>query len=168
MKLMTQDESDNLDNRNFLYRCEGEVSDSFMSFISYRIVFKKCFIIKETPCGYWIEDRHYLKKWVSKDGRKRFAHKTKKEALFAFKKRKEKQIQILESQLHGAKQMLTEANKIDLDNIDISLLEKELAQMREDHKLYWQDYGSELCPGSMLAKEEKLEEQIRQLKENVR
>jgi len=164
MKFMTQEEKDNRDERPCLYRCEGEVNEWGPA----RITFKKHFIVKETKCGYWIDVHGYLKKWVSKDGLKRYAHLTKKEALFAFKKRKEKQIQILESQLHGAKQMLTEANKIDLDNIDISLLEKELADMREEHKLYWQDYGSELCPGSMLAKEEKLEERIRQLKENVR
>lgn len=166
MKLMTQDEQDDLDKRNFLYRCEGEVSDSFMSFVSYRIVFRKHFIIKETPCGYWVEDRHYWKKWVSKDGRKRFAHLTKKEALFAFKKRKEKQIQILESQLHGAKQMLTEANKIDLENIELGLLEKELADLKASNLSAWNMYGSELSAGSMSAQEKILEEKIRRLKEN--
>lgn len=88
--------------------------------------------------------------------------------MFAFKKRKEKQIKILESQLQGAKEMLKEANKINLDNIDISLLEQELIQMKEDHKQYCNDYGSELCPGSMLKQEEKLEEQIKILKDNAK
>jgi len=166
MKLLTQEELNKLDEHPYLYRCDGEISDSFMSFVSYRIVFKKHFIIKETPCGYWVEDHHFWKRWVSKDGRKRYAHPTKKEALFAFKKRKEKQIKILESQLCGAKQMIIEANKIDLDNVELNLLEEKLADMRKNHEDYWNNYGSELCSGSMSEKEKKLEEQIRLLKEN--
>ena len=39
--------------------------------------------------------------------------------------------------------------------------------MKKDRQVYWSNYVSELCSGSMLAKEEKLEKQIRQLKEYV-
>lgn len=112
MKLMTQEELDNRNENKFLYRCEAEVSNSFMSFVSYTIKYRKYFIIKETPKGFWVGDKHYWKRWVSKDGRKRFAHPTKEEALFGFIKRKEKQIKILEAQLNRAKNMLFEANKL--------------------------------------------------------
>jgi hypothetical protein len=62
--------------------------------------------------------------------------------------------------------MIIEANKIDLDNVELNLLEEKLADMRKNHEDYWNNYGSELCSGSMSEKEKKLEEQIRLLKEN--
>lgn len=74
--------------------------------------------VKETKCGYWIvpkdlvsysfdnilDDERLMKKekkWISKDSKKRFAYPTKKEALYNFKKRKEKQVHIMSRQLEG-------------------------------------------------------------------
>lgn len=44
-------------------------------------------------------------------------------------------------------------------------LEKKLEDMRTEHRAVWEQYGSELCAGEMIAKEEKLENQIKNLKD---
>lgn len=43
-------------------------------------------------------------------------------------------------------------------------LEKELIDLKEKHKSMWDVYGSELCAAEMLAEEEKIERQIREIK----
>jgi len=63
-------------------------------------------ILRETPCGYWIEISWLKDKWVSKTGRKRYAYPTKAEALDSFIIRKERQIQITTGQLGVAKYAL--------------------------------------------------------------
>ena len=65
-------------------------------------------VIKETPKGYWIKlfSSFDEKKWVSNNAKNRFAYPTKEEALFNFKARKKRQIQILESRLKKAKEAL--------------------------------------------------------------
>jgi hypothetical protein len=89
-------------------------------FKNRRIRYSEYFVLSETPKGYWISLKYYKdedrllkseKKWVSKTSKKRFAYTTKKEALIAFIKRKEKQIKILESQLYEAKTYLKIAKK---------------------------------------------------------
>lgn len=66
-------------------------------------------VLKETPCGYWIElyhcswDDKFGRKWVPKNTRKRFAYPTKEEALTSFIARKKRQIAILEGQLTDAR-----------------------------------------------------------------
>jgi len=42
---------------------------------------------------------------------------------------------------------------------------EELLKLEEYHKSIWEDYGSELCAGGMIAKEEKLQEEIKTLEE---
>lgn len=42
--------------------------------------------------------------------------------------------------------------------------EKELAEVRQSNKAAWEMYGSELCVGDMIAKEQKLENLITELK----
>jgi len=44
-------------------------------------------------------------------------------------------------------------------------LERELEELRRSNESAWDTYGSELCAGDMIAKEKRLEEQIRQLKD---
>lgn len=96
-----------------LYRYEGEQDSHWMSFATYKIVLKTLQIIKETPKGYWIRDHVYWKKWVSKDGRKRYAYPTKAEALVNFKLRKEKQRKILKARLDEVEQLLRQIDKVD-------------------------------------------------------
>jgi hypothetical protein len=42
---------------------------------------------------------------------------------------------------------------------------EELRKLEEYHKSVWEDYGSELCAGGMLAEEKKLEEEIIEIEE---
>lgn len=46
----------------------------------------------------------------------------------------------------------------------IEQLEKQLKELKEYHLSAWQDYGSELCTGSMIDEERELERQIEILK----
>lgn len=148
-----------------LYRYESEQDSYWMSFASYKIVLKTLQILKETPKGYWVRDRHYWKKWVSKDGRKRFAYSTKEDALFNFLKRKEKQQKILKARLDEVNQLLRQIDKVKEENKTerINNLKKELSELRQSNKDNWMTYGSELCAGDMISKENKLEEEIRLL-----
>lgn len=45
-------------------------------------------------------------------------------------------------------------------------LKQELKELKEYHKSIWEDYGSELCAGGMIAKERELEDQINELEDN--
>ena len=64
-------------------------------------------VIKETPCGYWMEYYNEAgKKWVSNSGLKRFAYPDRGQAMINFKARKNRQIQILSGQLQRAKNAL--------------------------------------------------------------
>jgi len=79
------------------------------------------YLIRETPCGYWISPNYHYKeadegewwmafserkRWVSKTTRKRYAYPTKAEAMASFKARKRRQIDILEYRLRGAQEAL--------------------------------------------------------------
>lgn len=96
-----------------LYRYEGE--QDYWVLDSYKIVLKTHQILKETPKGYWIRDRVYWKRWVSKDGRKRYAYPTKAEALNNFKLRKEKQQGILKARLNEVNLLLAQIDKVNTD-----------------------------------------------------
>lgn len=98
-----------------LYRYEGQEDVHWEPIATYKIVLKTLQIIKETPKGYWIRDHIYWKRWVSKDGRKRYAYPTKAEALNNFKLRKEKQQKILKSRLNEVNQLLAQIDKVNTD-----------------------------------------------------
>lgn len=66
-------------------------------------------VIKETPCGFWI-DWIFSKKWVSKTSRKRFAYPTKEQAKASFRIRKERQIQIHQTIINRANEALALLN----------------------------------------------------------
>ena len=77
-------------------------------------------LLKETPKGYWIGYGGVLgingvKKWISKDSRKRYAYPTKKEALLNFTKRTQRRTEILESQLKTCLTALRLANEINTE-----------------------------------------------------
>ena len=64
--------------------------------------------VKETPKGYWITytwdaPNNQHKRWVSKDGKNRFAYPTKEDALYNYKCRKDRQITILSGRLSDAR-----------------------------------------------------------------
>ena len=94
-----------MDNVHFLYRYEDQMT--YPNTINIKL--RKFRVVKWTPCGYWIQvydfDPDY-KKWVSKNGRKRFAYPTVEQAETNFIARKQKQILILESRLRQAKNAL--------------------------------------------------------------
>jgi len=103
-----------------LYRVEGShIGENNINFLEYDI-------LKETPMGYWINKwsgsywREITKedmKWVSKDGKKRFAYPTKEEAIQSFIFRKKRQIKILSYQLSKAKNHLHIAEK-EIKNVE--------------------------------------------------
>lgn len=114
---------------------------------------RKFEVIKETPKGYWIlekweysfqtdMDDEENKRWVSKNGRKRYAHPTKKEALQYYQYRKRSQIRHLEARLHWARKALTKANEeSDIEIIPYSDAE-ELGKLRykeysNSHQYHW-------------------------------
>lgn len=72
-------------------------------------------VVGKTPKGVYIETENYEKRLVINDWRKKYAYPTKEEAMVAFIRRKERQIAILESQLHFAKVYLKIATS---DNIE--------------------------------------------------
>ena len=63
-------------------------------------------VIKETPCGFWIDMFSDKKKWVSKVAKKRFAYPTRLEASVNFIARKNRQIRILTGQIQRAEDAL--------------------------------------------------------------
>ena len=62
-------------------------------------------IEKETPAGYWIGNI-ITRRWVSKTGKKRYAHPTKAEAWKSFQARKRRQIAIYSARLRRAEKAL--------------------------------------------------------------
>lgn len=47
----------------------------------------------------------------------------------------------------------------------IDRLKNELSELRQSNLDSWNTYGSELCAGDMISKEQKLEDQIKKLEE---
>lgn len=84
--------------------------------IGLRIDECKFRLVKETPKGYWItydwDLSNEYKKWVSKNGEKRFAYPTKEEARYSFLRRKEAQVAILNRQLRRAETALSKAGNL--------------------------------------------------------
>jgi hypothetical protein len=89
--------------------------------LGVQVELRKYRLLKETPKGYWIT--YYSigfsgdKRWVSKNGKNRFAYPTKEEAIFNFKMRKKRQISILENRLFDAKIALNKIEEIENANI---------------------------------------------------
>jgi len=70
------------------------------------------YLIKETPCGYWIyDDWVYKKRWVSGTSTRRFAYPTREEALVSYKFRKVSQLKILKNRLGHCELFLKQAYK---------------------------------------------------------
>lgn len=72
--------------------------------------------IKETLHGYWIKDdsreRKSNQRWISKEGRKRFAYLDKQLALESFIRRKQVQISIIKYQFKNAESALKQAKEL--------------------------------------------------------
>lgn len=73
---------------------------------SMRLYLNEYPIIKETPCGCWIEWVYGEKKFVNLKANKKFAHLTPEDAMESFKARKQRQIAILNGQLLRAEAAL--------------------------------------------------------------
>ena len=100
-----------MDNQKFYrYDAYTSVGDSI------RLHLQEYEVVKETPCGYWIQEAHSeeyanlfgqpMKYWVSKTSKKRRAYPNKDAALESFIHRKRCQIGILKEQLRIAKESL--------------------------------------------------------------
>jgi len=76
---------------------------------------------KETPCGYWIREdfggdcQSMQTRWMSKEARRPYARMTKDDALEHFKRRKQRQIEILQGQLQRTIFVLAKANEINVE-----------------------------------------------------
>jgi len=86
------------------------------SYSTYKVLLSEYGIIKETAKGFWIEgDMTQEKRFVRKEGRKKYASQTKEEALKDFIARRKKQISIFESRLARAKRELEISQKMTVD-----------------------------------------------------
>lgn len=84
-------------------RGDGEIVDP-------RIILIKCYLVKETPKGYWIRRNDSLKrKWIPKESKKRYAYPDKVSALENLKRRTEHYIWHLNIRLSIAKGGLNRA-----------------------------------------------------------
>ena len=63
------------------------------------LVCRKFIVEKETTCGYWIKIGYSKSKWVSKDGRNRYAMQTEELALINFIRRKTYRNHCIENEL---------------------------------------------------------------------
>jgi hypothetical protein len=63
-------------------------------------------ILKETPQGCWVRDLLGDKKWVSNTTRKRLGHRTKEEAMAAYRERKKSYVKHCDARLKRAKEDL--------------------------------------------------------------
>lgn len=68
-----------MSNPKHLYRYNAEVT----GYLDVRVQAEKYSVIKVTEKGYWISV-FSNKRWVAKEGKKKFAHVTKEEALESF------------------------------------------------------------------------------------
>ena len=82
--------------------------DSWYSVDGVHLSLSEHEVDKETACGYWIGGE-FNKRWVSKTSRKRWAYPTPEEALDSFRMRKQRQIEILNSQIMKSKDALEAA-----------------------------------------------------------
>lgn len=65
-----------------------------------RVFIESFMVVKETPCGYWIElHEGDGSRWVSATGKKRYAYPTVEEALAGWRARKHRQIAILRAKI---------------------------------------------------------------------
>lgn len=116
-----------------LYRYDGHAfshggcdinGDYIHSHSSYKVLLHEYDIIKETPKGFWIDYysnySHGNKKFVRKEGIKKYASQTKEGAKKDFIARRNKQISILESRLERSKLELEIAKKMQIDINDNS------------------------------------------------
>lgn len=78
------------------------------------VYLQKLPVVKETPCGVWVEQYGGGTRFVLKAARKRFACPTQEEALTSFKARKRRQIGILRAQLERAEEALDKAENFDV------------------------------------------------------
>jgi hypothetical protein len=97
-------------SKNYLYRYEDQTYsagvdqfDNVLPGYDLKILLHKYQIIKETSKGVWIKKDYTKDKFVLLTARKKFACRTKEEALKSFIARKSRQIKILSDQLDRAK-----------------------------------------------------------------
>ncbi len=105
------------DERITLYRYDGANINGVYSPAEYTV-------IKQTEEGYWF-NYYGGAKWTSRIATRRFAYPTKKEAMVSYKKRKQRQILLLERQLSNAKEQYREAKRA----LDLELFEDNSNQL---------------------------------------
>jgi len=94
-----------------LYRFEDHGNGDCVTLMCYDFA-----VVKETELSYQILLPYSnTKRWVRKNGKKKYAHATKEDAMISFKKRKARQIAILKSQLNTAKAAI----KLESENVPV-------------------------------------------------
>lgn len=98
-----------MNSPHYLYRCDhARTGDQAVVYVHRHPV------TKVTAKGWWI-DVYGKKRWVARDGTKRFALPTKEEAAQSFQCRKRRQIEILHRQISGARIALEKDPKTYID-----------------------------------------------------
>ena len=110
-KALPKEQLDPADPPTMLYRYEDVLLnwDYNTNQAKVKIYLEDYKMLRETPCGYWIDTSGYGKSyetWVSKTSKKRFAYPTKHEALLNLKYRKQRQIKLLKVNLSRAEAAL--------------------------------------------------------------
>ena len=72
------------------------------------------YIIRTTPCGFWIA-RKGKEYWVSNYSRRRFAYPTKEEAMASYKARKKSQYKILKRKVNRLIDMFSREEELKFD-----------------------------------------------------
>lgn len=73
-------------------------------------------IVKETPKGYWVQQYFGKKRFCLNDARKKWAYRTKEDALQSYIIRKKREIERAERTLYNAKERLRKALELQNDN----------------------------------------------------
>ena len=92
--------------KQYLYRYKDIwIGPSLLNISDIVLRLEQFEILKETPCGYWIKfwNGPKYKRFVLKEGTKRYALADKKDALESYYARKRKQLEILTAQCERAK-----------------------------------------------------------------
>ena len=104
------------------YRYDGYPHDV----TSFKYLLSSHDLIKETPCGYWVE---FLwckagRKWVSKTSVKKFAYLTKEEAFKSYIARKEKQLFHIKRMMGIVERSLEISNSINYSDLEKLIADK--------------------------------------------
>lgn len=83
-----------------------------------RVTIREHEVLKETPCGAWLERGFYNRRWAQRGARKSWAYPTKREAVASLLARRRRQIDILNTKIRHAERTIKECRAL-LDGGDL-------------------------------------------------